>query len=69
MADLLAIARLEIKKIENRLAHHHVKIDVSDNELRQMIGQVSDPHVGARPLKRFIEKRCEEAVAQALLPA
>ncbi|MBI3335084.1 MAG: ATP-dependent Clp protease ATP-binding subunit [Candidatus Portnoybacteria bacterium] len=66
-ASLLAIARLEIKKLEKRLAHHHVKVAVSDEELLSVIQNLSDPHLGARPLKRFIEQRCEEAIAQNIL--
>lgn len=66
-ARLMDIARLEIQKIETRLAHHHVTISVSDEELRQIIQSVADPHLGARPLKRFIEQRCEAALADRLL--
>jgi ATP-dependent Clp protease ATP-binding subunit ClpA len=64
---LVAIARLEIKKIEERLSHHNIQIRVTDEELLAAIKDISDPHLGARPLKRFIEKRCEEVLAQQLL--
>lgn len=65
--SLIAIARLEITKLEKRLAHHHVKVTVSDDELLSVVQHLSDPHLGARPLKRFIEQRCEEAIAHQLL--
>lgn len=66
-ADLLAIAHLEIAKLQQRFARHNVTIELSDEVLRQKITELYDPRFGARPLKRFIEQTCETAVGQYLL--
>lgn len=64
---LMNIAKLEIRKIEQRLSRHHVTIQVSEKELQQAVQKFSDPHLGARPLKRFIEERCETLLSRHLL--
>lgn len=64
---LLDIAHLEIQKIEERLSSHHVRIEISEEALRQKIAELYNPRFGARPLKRFIEQVCEGAVAERLL--
>jgi ATP-dependent Clp protease ATP-binding subunit ClpA len=66
---LLEIARLEIHKVEARLASHNLKIQASDEMLRQHIARLADPRFGARPLKRFIEETAESLVAKHLLRA
>ena len=67
MADLVRIAELEIKKVEQRLAHHNVRFAVDPEVLRRKIETIADPRFGARPVKRFIEEICENMLAKSLL--
>lgn len=66
-ADLISIARLEIKKFEERFKDRNISIAVSDEWLQQVVTKVSNPLFGARPLKRFIEEACEQMMMQELL--
>jgi len=65
--DLLAIAMLEIKKVEQRVAKHNIKFKIDPAVLIQKISTLSDPRFGARPVKRFIETTCENLISQKLL--
>jgi len=65
--DLLEVAKLEVKKIEARVARHKVKFRIDPVVLTAKIGQLSDPRLGARPIKRFVETVCENLITQKLL--
>ena len=65
--DLLQIAKLEISKIEERVAEHGVKFNIDDNILREKIIELSNPMLGARPIKRFIEQTCEQLIAMKIM--
>lgn len=65
--DLLKIARLEIKKIEERTKEHNIKFNIDPNILKQRIAGLIDYRFGARPIKRFIEQTCESLIAYKLL--
>lgn len=64
---LLAIAQLEIAKIEKRLAKHNVQFQIDPAVLEEKIKALADPRLGARPIKRFIEETCESLMVQSLL--
>lgn len=64
---LLRIARLEIRKLEQRFAAHRVRFDIETETLMDRINDLADPRFGARPVKRFVEETCETLLTQALL--
>ncbi len=64
---LVAIAQLEIKKIEKRLAKHRVEFRLDPAVLKKRIESMIDPRFGARPIKRFIEETCESLLVKSLL--
>ncbi len=65
--DLLTIAQLEIKKVEQRTAKYNIKFKIDPEILRKKVMALDDPRFGARPVKRFIEETCETLVAKSLL--
>lgn len=65
--DLLKIALLEIKKIEQRTQEHNIKFNIDPEILRKKIVEIMDPRFGARPIKRFVEQTCESLIAMKLL--
>jgi ATP-dependent Clp protease ATP-binding subunit ClpA len=67
VSSLIQIAELEIKKIEKRLAKHHVRFDIDPVTLEEHIRPIADPRFGARPVKRFIEETCESLLMSSLL--
>ena len=62
---LMAIAQLEIKKVEARLAKHEVAFEIDPQVLREKLMAMSDPRFGARPVKRFIEETCESLLVSS----
>jgi ATP-dependent Clp protease ATP-binding subunit ClpC len=65
--DLLEVAKLEIKKVEQRVARHKIKFKIDPTILIEKIRTLSDPRFGARPVKRFVETTCEDLITQKLL--
>lgn len=65
--DLLAIAQLEIKKIEARMKQHDVRFTIKPEILLPKIKQLTDYRFGARPVRRFVEETCETLVMKKIL--
>jgi ATP-dependent Clp protease ATP-binding subunit ClpA len=66
--QLGAILRLELQKIESRLAQRGMPIAVeySDRVLVRLLEEGTDPENGARPLKRVLERRIVSPLARLL---
>ena len=66
-AQIDAIARIQIERLAKRLADQHLGLEVSD-AATALLGEAGfDPVYGARPLKRVIQRRIENPLAQAVL--
>ena len=65
--NLLEIALLEIKKIEQRTAEHNIKFNIDSKVLLTKIQELKDQRLGARPVKRFVEQTCENLIAMKLM--
>ena len=50
------IVDLELSKVEKRLAGKEIKIDISEKAKELLVKEGFDPNLGARPLKRVIQK-------------
>jgi ATP-dependent Clp protease ATP-binding subunit ClpB len=64
---LTAIAHLEMRKVERRLAEHGAAFAIDPAVLKDHIQRVADPRFGARPVKRFIEDLCESVLVEKLM--
>ncbi|MEO7072426.1 MAG: chaperone protein ClpB, partial [Rhodanobacter sp.] len=63
----LAIAKIQLAYLEQRLAERQLKLDISDAALT-LLGNVGfDPVYGARPLKRAIQQQLENPLAREIL--
>ncbi len=62
-----AIAALQIERLRERLGSQNIDLSVSAKALGQLGAAGYDPAFGARPLKRVIQNRLENPLAQALL--
>jgi len=65
--DLSGIVRLEVKRLENRLADKQMKLNLSEEALDFLADVGFDPVYGARPLKRTIQRELETVVARGIL--
>merc|ERR1711879_150182 len=53
---LLQVVRLQLTDVLRRLEEIEVSMQITDAAIDQILKESFDPQMGARPLKRFIEK-------------
>ena len=61
--EIRKIVDLELKKVENRLKARNIKIKFSEQSKKLLADQGFDPNLGARPLKRVIQKKILDPLA------
>jgi ATP-dependent Clp protease ATP-binding subunit ClpB len=66
-ANIASIARIQLKRLEQRLAAQDMKLIVSDAALAEIAKAGFDPVYGARPLKRAIQSQIENPIAKRVL--
>ena len=62
-----SIARIQLKSLMSRLESQGFEVEVSEELLTKLVHAGFDPVYGARPLKRAIQQKVENPLAQALL--
>jgi len=66
-AQIAAIAKIQLKALEARLAKLEIGLSVSDAALKAVAAAGFDPVYGARPLKRAIQQQIENPLAKEIL--
>jgi ATP-dependent Clp protease ATP-binding subunit ClpB len=66
-AQIRAIARIQLRYLQARLAEREMRLEVSDAALDHLGEAGFDPVYGARPLKRAIRAQLENPLAQEIL--
>ena len=61
------IARIQLKRLSDRLEKQEMRLDISDTALAELARTGFDPVFGARPLKRAIQQKVENPVAKLIL--
>ena len=56
-----------IVDLEKRLEDKHIKLEVSNSAKEYLIDNGYDEVYGARPLKRFVQKKLETLIAKEIL--
>ncbi|KAG7349539.1 ATP-dependent chaperone ClpB [Nitzschia inconspicua] len=64
---LREIVKLEIKRLDKRLAEKEIVLTITENALDLLANVGFDPIYGARPLKRTIQRELETVVARGIL--
>jgi ATP-dependent Clp protease ATP-binding subunit ClpB len=65
--NIRAIARIQLKLLEARLAKMEIGLEVSEAAVSELAKVGFDPVYGARPLKRAIQSELENPLAKAIL--
>ena len=65
--QIRAIAEIQIKLIEQRLAEREIKLTITSQAMDAIAEAGFDPVFGARPLKRALQQRLENPLAQEIL--
>ncbi len=61
------IVRLELDKVQERLAEHAIQLQATPEAIERLAELGYDPEMGARPLRRVIQQKVEDPLADALL--
>ena len=61
------IVKLILSDINKKLEERYITLGFTDKAIRYMAETSYDPHYGARPLKRFIQRELETKLAKMLL--
>ncbi len=65
--QIRAISEIQVRYLSERLAAHDMRIEFSAKSLDKIGEAGFDPVYGARPLKRAIQQRVENPLAQKIL--
>ena len=65
--EISKILDLLIKDLEKRLDDKHIKLELTDDAKNYLIDNGYDEVYGARPLKRFVQKKLETLIAKKIL--
>ena len=65
--EVLQIARLMLKSVAKNLEAKGVNFQVSEEAINELAQSGFDPQFGARPLRRVIQEKVDNALAEFLL--
>ena len=65
--NIAAIAKIQLKSLEARLAKLEIRMKISDAALKEIAQAGFDPVYGARPLKRAIQQQIENPLSKEIL--
>jgi len=65
--QIKAIAKIQISQIADRLADREITLSLTEEAMNAIADAGFDPVFGARPLKRVIQQRLENPMAQKIL--
>lgn len=65
--SISGIVKLMLKDLNTRIADKELKLTLTDKAIDHIIEAGYDPHYGARPLKRYLQKNVETLVARSIL--
>ncbi|MBQ4092330.1 MAG: AAA family ATPase, partial [Firmicutes bacterium] len=65
--DIVSIAELMLKELEERLSEQQITLDVTDDAKKYLAEKGFDKTFGARPLRRTILTKVEDPLAEKLL--
>ncbi len=65
--DLKQIVEIQLGRLRARLADRHIMLELTDAARANLVHTGYDPHYGARPLKRAIQKKIETPLGRLLI--
>ncbi len=65
--NIREVARRMLKNVSDRMAAMGITLDASDDAIAELAKEGFDPKYGARPLRRAIQNKVEDAVAERML--
>ena len=66
-SEVRQIVDLDVKKLDDRLFDRHMSLDLTDDAKDLLAQKGFDPLLGARPLRRVIQRDIEDAISEKIL--
>lgn len=66
-AELTQVVGLLLKEVNVTLANQKISVSLTDAAIAQLVKEGYDPKLGARPMRRMVQRRVEDAVAGQIL--
>jgi ATP-dependent Clp protease ATP-binding subunit ClpB len=67
LADIKKIVELQLGLLGKRLAERHIELELTEAAKEHVAREGYDPVYGARPLKRYLQRQVETALARKIL--
>ncbi|MBI3981167.1 ATP-dependent Clp protease ATP-binding subunit [Candidatus Microgenomates bacterium] len=64
---IVKIAQIQLKKVQERLSEQNIKFSLTPEALGKLAQTAYSPEYGARPLKRLVQQKIEDELAQQIL--
>src|SRR5207247_4540478 len=65
--EILTIVDIQMKRVREQMAIHNVAIELTDEAKELLVDKGYDPAMGARPLRRAIQRVIEDPLADFVL--
>jgi ATP-dependent Clp protease ATP-binding subunit ClpB len=66
-ADVTEIVKLQFNNVKNQLAEQSIYLDISDAAIDWLAENGYDPHYGARPIKRIIQRNLLDELSKEII--
>ena len=65
--ELKQVVGLMLEEVNKTLADKNIKISLTDEAINKIVAEGNDPRLGARPMRRALQRAVENSVAQKIL--
>jgi ATP-dependent Clp protease ATP-binding subunit ClpC len=65
--EIMSIVDMMLKRLREQMAHHEVTIELTEEAKELLVDKGYDPAMGARPLRRAIQRFIEDPLADYVL--
>jgi ATP-dependent Clp protease ATP-binding subunit ClpC len=65
--ELAQVVKLLLKEVNATLATQNITVDLTDEAIQKIVAEGNDPRLGARPMRRALQRAVEDTVAQKIL--
>lgn len=65
--ELAQVVRLMLAEVNQTLAQQNIVVELTDAAIAKIVEQGNDPQLGARPMRRMLQRAVEDVVAQKIL--
>jgi ATP-dependent Clp protease ATP-binding subunit ClpA len=65
--ELAQVVKLLLKEVNQTLAAQNITVTLTDEAIQKIVAEGNDPRLGARPMRRALQRAVEDTVAQKIL--